>query len=264
VSEIVIHDGNWQDFLQPEADGLHRGLAPRDFAAQPFGSLSFARPFDLPLIDESDIPAMIAEKQASKSNLSDIRMRGMGGQMIPSRDQNGRGYCWAHSTTSAVILRRAADNQPYADLSAYAIACIIKNYRDQGGWGGESVEFAAERGIPTSKFWPQQSVSRSDDNPQTWADAAKHKVTEWMDLDPDQMEIQVATCLLLNIPLVVDLNWWSHSIAYADLLGWKPLKVRLWNSWGDSWSSQGMGILEGRKAVPSAALGLRVVTASAS
>ena len=43
-------------------------------------------------------------------------------------------------------MARAKDNQPYADLSAYAIACIIKGYADEGGWNGESMQFLRERG----------------------------------------------------------------------------------------------------------------------
>jgi len=264
MGEIVINDDNYRDHLGPEGRGFSRGLVPRDYSAQPHGSLFFAKPFDLPLVNEADIPEMIREKQAKKTNLSDIRMKGMFGQMIPSRDQNGYGYCWCHGPTSAVLLCRARDNQPFLDLSAFAIGCIIKNYRNQGGWGGDAVQFIAERGIPTSEFWPQKSTSRSNDNPKTWENAAKHEVTEWMDLDPRNMEIQIATCLLNNIPLTAGLDWWSHEVCYADLVGWNPIRVKFWNSWTDSYGTNGMGELQGRKAIPSAALGLRVIKASAA
>jgi hypothetical protein len=172
--------------------------------------------------------------------------------------------CWAHSSTSAALIIRALNNEPYADLSAYAVACVIKNFRDQGGWGAESLAFIAERGIPTSEFWPQKSMSRSNDNPKTWENAAKHKFTEWMDLDPSDMKRQLVTCLLLGIPVVSDFNWWGHSVCSIDLVSLNPFRTRIWNSWGDSWSANGTGILEARRAIPDAAIAPRVMTASAA
>jgi hypothetical protein len=152
--------------------------------------------------------------------------------------------------------------EPYADLSAYAVACIIKGFQDEGGWGAESLEFIANRGIPTSQFWPQQSMSRGNDKPETWANAGLHKFTEWMDLDPNQMKAQFVTALLSGLPVVVDYNWWSHSVCAIDLVSLNPFRVRIWNSWGDSWSENGTGILEASKAMPDSALAARVMTPS--
>lgn len=172
------------------------------------------------------------------------------------------GNCWAHSTVSAALLARAKANEPYADLSAYAIACIIKRFRDEGGWNAESVQFLAERGCPTSEFWPQRSVDKSNDNPKTWANAKEHIALEWMDLDPRQMWPQLVTALLSGFSLAGDFNWWGHSVGISDLVALSPRKIRIWNSWGDSWSANGMGVLEGSKALPDAAIAVRAVRAS--
>lgn len=169
--------------------------------------------------------------------------------------------CWAHSSTSAVLLLRALEGQPYADLSAFAVACIIKRFRDQGGWGAESLEFIAERGIPTSEFWPQQSMRRENDNEATWNNARLHRVTEWMDMEGGN-KAQLVTCLLSGIPVVSDFNWWGHSVCTMDLVSIKPFRTRIWNSWGDNWSDNGAGILEGGKAVPNGMIAPRVMTAS--
>lgn len=174
------------------------------------------------------------------------------------------GNCWFHSGTSAHLVLTAAMGEPYEDLSAYAGACIIKDYRDEGGWGAEGVEWQAANGIPTSQFWPQQSMSKSNDTPAMRANAALHKITEWMDLEPNNMKAQLVTCLLSNIPVVVDFNWWSHSVCALDVVSLSPFSIRIWNSWSDTWSENGTGVLTGSKAMPDGAIAPRVVMPSVS
>jgi hypothetical protein len=265
MPELIINDSNFQQALSPIIDGERKGhgCIPRDFMRCPVGYLPCAKPFDLPLIPESEWQERLDAQIAAKAQLSNVRNTGgPNNGPIPSRDQDGKGYCWAHSSTSAALIIRALMGEPYADLSAFAVACAIKNFQDEGGWGSESLEFIAERGIPTSQFWPQQSMSRSNDNPATWENAKLHRFTEWMDLDPAQMKAQLVTCLLLGLPVVSDFDWWGHSVCTIDLVSLNPFRTRIWNSWGDAWSENGTGILEGRKAIPDAALAARVMTPS--
>lgn len=260
---ITINDTNYFQYVSPPP-GQGMGCVPRDFDTHPVGCYASARPFDLPLIPETEWEDRLKEQQANEAHMETARNTGMDGSMIPSRDQDGKGYCWAHSTTSAALLVRAFNNQPYADLSAYAIACMIKGFRDEGGWNAESMDFLFDKGIPTSKTWPQRSMDRSNDNPNTWADAAMTKGIEGMDLDPRNMKAQLVTCLLTpGIALACDFNWWSHSVCGVRIVKLNPFTLRIWNSWGDSWSEKGMGNLEGQKAIPSAATALRVVSAAA-
>ena len=261
MGDFIINDDNANDVEIISPDGRSRGLIPRDYSVNPVGYCSAARPFDLPLIPESEWQERLDAIIAAKAQLSDVRNRGMNGQPIPSRDQDGYGYCWGHSSTSAALIVRAASGLPYADLSAFAVCCIIKNYRDQGGWGSESLEWIAKYGIPTSATWPQQSTKRSNDNEAMRAEAAKYKITEWMDLEPRDKN-QFVTCLLMGIPVVTDLNWWGHSICTLDLVSLNPFRTRIWNSWGDGWGDNGMGILEGKKAIPDGAIAPRVMMAS--
>lgn len=178
--------------------------------------------------------------------------------------------CWMYSGTSATMMLRALANQPYVRLSGHAGACIIKSFRDEGGWGAAGLDFLVARGQPSVEFWPEKSMSRSHDKPETWANAALHKVVEgWMDLsdaayDRNLTWDQVMTCLLSRIPVIADFNHWSHSVCLLDPVEVEPgsFGVRLLNSWSDQWSSNGEGILRGTKAVPNGATAPRVAVPS--
>lgn len=306
-TEVVITDTNSHRYTDPHTDESgtrKKGLIPRDWTAHPQGIYKgetgmHAVP-DLPSFDASDFPRMIDDQLKESRRLSDFRaIRGPSNGLIPSRDQNGRGYCWRHSGTSAHLLLRAVQNEPYVDLSAYAGACMIKRYRDEGGWGAQGLDDIMERGDPSSQFWPQQSTSRSNDNPATWENAKLHRITEgFIDLGSPQYDRnltvnQMITCLLCCIPVVVDFNWWSHSVCAMDAVNgksqWKVTRnivsgklmklaefesfwgmhtvmagiaIRIWNSWSDSWSEKGSGLLTGSKAVPDGATAPRLATTS--
>jgi len=271
--ELHINDDNWQDHHTAVVDGvvMRKGLIPRNYTTHPVGCYGSApAAVDIPVIPRSEWSERIKDMEAQQSRLSDIRLAGNNGAMIPSLDQNGKGYCWAHSTTSCMTVLRAVMNQPYVPLSAYAVACIIKNFQDEGGWGALSLDFVTTRGVPSSEFWPMQSMSRSNDNANTWANAALHKATEgWADLavaayDRNLTFDQVMSLLLSRCPVVGDFNWWGHSVCLLDPVETSPgqFGVRIWNSWGDSWSDRGMGVLSGSKAIPDGAVAPRATIPS--
>ncbi len=272
-NEVIINDSNFAQFTGPVfvgGENKARGLIPRNYNLCPVGSMPEAKAFNFPLIPESEWDARYDEMVAQKSFLSDIRLRGNNGGSIPSLDQNGKGYCWAHSTVSAMTVSRAVNNLPYIGLSAYSVACIIKGYRDEGGWCGESLKFLVEHGCATDKFWPQKSMSRSNDNAEMRANMALHKVTEGFYYlaqpmyDQKLSFQQLMTCLFHRIPCATDFNWWGHSVCALD-----PVRIsrgswgiRIWNSWGESWSDRGMGVLEGSKARPDGAVAIGVTGGS--
>ena len=261
---ITLDDFNYaahQDYVGP--DGLPRG---KGLVGSKRGYRSaHVVDFPLPLIPDGDIPDRIKQQSVDLNSLYHLRLVGDAGKPIPSRDQDGAPYCWAHSGVSAMLLARAAAGQPYVDLSPFATACMVMNFRQVGGNGDEGLDFDATHGIPTSQFWPQQSMSRSHDNPQTWENAKLHRAQKWYALDTSDrttLKRQMATCSLLNIPMVGDYNRWSHSVAIAWVYSWNPFGQVIWNSWGDSWSDNGMGKLDGEGWLPDDCWALVSETAS--
>src|SRR5690349_20661382 len=89
---------------------------PRNFITHPQRYYSNIPKSTRKLYTDDEIQAAIKRKNAERSWLSDLRDVGDNGKPIPSRDQDGYGYCWAHSTVCAMLLARARDGQPYADL----------------------------------------------------------------------------------------------------------------------------------------------------
>ena len=270
ANTFVIGDDNWQTVINPVVDGhrMSSGLIKRDYLAYPQGYVGAAPPFsidDMPLIPMEEWPERIADMEATKSRLSDMYSKGNNGGRIPSLDQNGQGYCWAYSTAACIQLLRCKSNKPYVPLSAHSVACVIKNFRDQGGWGAASLEFATDRGYVPQSLWPAKSMSRSYDTAENWIAAKEFRVTEgWVDLQPaaydrDMSIAQVGTCLLNRIPCIFDMNWWGHSIGGMDLVDVYPNRsatdsrrygTRIKNSWTDNWGDHGEGVLKDSKAFP--------------
>ena len=259
--DFVIDDGT------PEAEthdpAFARGLVPRDYATDP--PEMFAPPSEIPLIPRSEWDARVAEQDAQESSLEHLWRRT--GQ--PPLDQNPEPFCWAYSTGAAVMAARMAANLPVVRLSPHAVACKLTGFQKEGGWCGWSAKFAREYGYPSVAAWPERSMSRQYDRPETWADAANHKVVEdWVDLTAPHYYYQqltfdqVATCLLLNRPCPVDFNWWGHSVCALRLVRVEAgsYGLRIINSWGSGWGEQGFATLRGSKAIPNSALCVRAVT----
>jgi len=269
----IIGDSTNNDILFPKGMGRGYDESQVDTNLLPKMQSMFGdAPGQLKVIPESEWDARFEEQEALQSSLEHVRMRGNYGKMIDALDQNGQGYCWAYSTTGAVMILRAVANLPHVRLSGHAVGCQIKNYRDEGGWNGLSAEFAGAKGIPSIKYWPEKSMSRSNDTPEMRANSLEHLVTEdWSDqsvavYDRNLTREQVATLLFNNIPVMGDFNWWSHSVL---LLRWYRIGRGNWgpkllNSWTNGWEDNGMSVLEGRKAIPDGAAALRVTGATNS
>lgn len=259
-----------QDVLNPK--GFGHGYDPTSRATEPVEMA--APPSEMKLIPKSEWSARIKERKEQKATGRDLRNRMADGKKHKSLDQNGQGYCWAYSVTSTVMFANAVAHKPYQRLSAHAVACKIKGFRDQGGWCGLSAAFVRGKlqgfenysGIPTTNEWPEKSMSRSYDKPETWEAAKQNTITEdWVDLtkpvyDQNLTFEMVATCLLLGEFCAVDFNWWSHSVMALDLVEIEPgsFGLDILNSWTDGWGDEGIGTLRGSKAIMDGAISTRV------
>lgn len=297
MPELIIGDHNFQQHSVPPA-GQSMGLVPRNFAAVPAGSHPYTPVWAQPVFPRAEQIERIADQLANKRRNSDFRRKGNNGQPIPAMDQNGKGYCWSHGPVQAVQIQRAVRGLPFADLSAYSVACIIKNFRDEGGWCGEALKFLVERGVATAKTWPQRSMNRANDNPATWAEAALYKVTEgFYDLASpiwgQKLSFdQLVTALLLNLVAAIDLNWWGHDVSALDAIyggtQWGitradsgklltraefdivwgmndpvtgGISIRILNSWSNTYGDMGEAILTGSKCIPDGAIAIAVAGA---
>ena len=246
----MIHLGDHSDVAHAAPpSGAMKGLDPRNYATHPKGFYAAIPMAKIQPMSDEDIIAAIKRKDADRSWLTDLRNIGNNGKRIPSRDQDGEPYCWMHSGVSCAILCRARDHSPYADLSAFGPACMIKNYRSEGGWSAEGVAFLADRGCPTSKTWAQQSKKKANDNPATWEEAALYRVTlKFADIPENDTRL-AATYIIHNVPCTLDINAWRHAVAGVRVKSWSSSrsgqKFEIWNSWGDSWSEDGIGEISG-------------------
>lgn len=264
-NEIFIDDSNFHlfaahdDTVVPIVDGqkVARGHRPRDYTNTPLGSIPRCGPLPLPLIQRSEWSRLIKEQIASQSRLSDIVRR----VNMPSLNQAQTNFCWANAPTNCVRIVRCIQNLPFIDLSPASVACRVNGFVNQGGWGADAMKKIIADGVDPIDMWPANAISRQYDTPASKERAKDFRVTEWFDLKPRSFE-QLATCLLLGYPVAVGYNWWSHEVTAMDLVETAPdiFGVRIWNSWGDTWSDKGMGVLSEAKATPDDAVTANVVS----
>lgn len=259
----------------------HFGLIPRDYTTHPLCYSKRAVTLDMPLIPRDQLVERIKEGHAKKQFPSYYRkIGGPNGSKIPSLDQNGQGYCWYYSVVICLMLLRALQNLPYVRLSAHGGACLVKNFRNEGGWSPEASEHATLHGVPSVQFWPEKSMNRANITAAMKENALLHRPAEtFVDLVPpvynrNLSEDQRLTCLVTCTPVHADRFRWSHSTADVELLlsqaamlnpsmqktrlqdldlenaadaeaFYAVIATRGWNSWTDNWGDDGEFIMEG-------------------
>ena len=253
----IIDDSNYIDVVR-ESDNtpsLGRGLIPRDYSAEPFGTLQYASAFNIPTIPRAEWPRLIEHREQTKSQLTDYG--------VPIKNQARTNYCWIFCCAKAIEVVRAYQGQRHVSLSPASAGAKIKNYRNVGGWPGEGLEYIAQHGIVPSSLWPDTAIERRYDNEASRNARAHFRCTEWFELQPRRFD-QLATCLLLGYPVAIGLSWWRHAVTAMDLVALDRggFGVVIDNSWGANWGEAGRSVLTESKATPDDAITPRVVTAS--
>lgn len=263
ADEPIIGDTN-ADAHVAETANMPRGRIPRDYNEVPEGGLKGASPFSATVIPRDKWVAMIQHQETTGTRNSDIAKR----NGIKPLNQQNTNYCWCNAVVMAVMVIRCLANFRYILLSPASVAAIVKNFRNVGGWGGEALDQIVSDGVAPQELWPANAISRQYHTAEEIAEARNYRVTEWWELSARSFD-QLATCLLMGIPVAIGLNWWSHEVLAMDLvylgkdaLGRDKFGVRILNSWGESYGEGGYAVLVESKATPDDAVAPRYATAA--
>lgn len=220
-----------------------RGYSGRDYIAHPFGSMRWgANPFKL--IPEREWKDRIEEGHRKKIFPIYHQIE----KKVPILNQKRLPYCWAYAVAGAVQSVRATHGLPTKHLSATSFAAPGKNYREEGGWTGEAIEYADDYGIATVETWPEAVNDRRYFN-ESREEAKLHNVGQWFELRPKNFN-EVMTCLLMGLPVCVGLLWWGHAVFYSAPVWDGGPGVIVDNSWGSNWEDGGRTVLMRQKATP--------------
>lgn len=220
------------------------GYDGRDYDKYPVASLKCAKRYDVSAnVDPAKYQYLIELKNTNRSWITDLcDAKGV----IPKNQQDSN-FCWGHAAVHCMEIAYAQQGGPIPPLSAFYACALIKGGRNQGGSGIEAVQWLSENGTCTEALHPSMDFSTRN-AADVVADAAKHKILEYDELDPND-HASIISCVLNDIPVTVGVPRWSHEVTIVKLL-WDPTAT--WNhgvlyvidnSWGTSWGTKGRGTL---------------------
>ena len=187
---------------------------------------------ELDVIPRSDWTPALKEQIEQKRRTSDY-------QRFPAHAQTGP-TCWANGPAHAATTCRAIQGLAVdfgtgeGVMSANSVSVPISG-GVSGGYEGSALKYSHDHGWVSCKFFPNGSKDRSLlDSAPCAADRLNNKALEWVDIGSDFEKF--ATACLLNWPIAVAYNGWSHVVMICDLVeiesGHFGLRIR--NNWGES------------------------------
>jgi hypothetical protein len=194
-----LEHGN--DELFPKEFG--RGLMLSMKGPEGYGVTAKPFPKEL-LINPSDYPAIIQEHEERGLRLSEQILNAG----IPHKDQDQTNYCWGNAPCHTVEINEYKQGQTYVELSPASVCAPIKNYRNQGGWGQEALEYGSENGWAPVSSWPANAIDKRYDTAECRKLRMNHRTTEWWELTNEN---ECASYLLrLQGAVAKGYAWWEH------------------------------------------------------
>lgn len=257
----LITQATREEFCGPnvliEGKAPGKGWKPRDYSTHPYGGLGFAGPYTGKLIPRGEWSERIRDREKSRSTLFELCKA----KKIGPYHQGSTNYCWMNAPAKAVEVARAIAGQKHVPLSPASGAAVIKNFRNEGGWGTQAVAWIVQYGLGPAKLWPPNAIDRKYNTKAVDAERDKYKVDEWYDLPRRSFDALMTQLFQFN-PCPLGLSWWGHEILGLDpvQLGRDEFGVRILNSWGTEWGQQGWAVLDEEHATADDQVACRVVT----
>lgn len=229
----VMDEHNFQQHaftFQDNDEGMPESLTgyiPRDYDAEPLGSGVGAKELPQALLDmypdEKVWKERFKELEAKKMDIPSILQRSFDAGVWKGLNQNPTNYCWCYAVVHAVMIQRLLNGEPFYRLSPYSVACIVKNFQNNGGWGSQACEQIVKEGVATEEFWPMEKPGMSDRSganmnairngrqylASSRANAAMKKCTEFNDIPPRSIPHKMAA-LCVPLPVASGYNRIGH------------------------------------------------------
>lgn len=254
--ELIIHESTPDRDLFPPDRGRGLDLSNR---APGYVYGAVAQPFPQALIiPRSEWQARIQELEDTRTRTSDLC--DLAGLKV--KDQQQTEFCWINSPTHATEIVRVVQNEPMVSLSPASAGAQITGYRNEGGTGQQALEWIVSNGLVPTANWPDNAIDKQYATAANKQAALGYRVDQWWELDPQNLD-QFISCLLMRWPVCAGYDWWSHEVTPVDPV-WLDgtVAVRIDNSWGTSWGTNGRGILQGRRMLPDDAVVPRTAIAN--
>ena len=231
-------------YSAPPSNLFGTGYQSRDFSAEPMWKCG--TPSTITTMSEKEIIERIAEQEAKKTRMIDHADR-VG---LKAKNQTSSSFCHVHAPVHGMEYRYILAHGKLLVLSAFYPGAHVTGGRNVGGSGITDIKFLASHGTCLESLHPplpDRNAFSVDNNPEHVANAARHKIATYEDLDPSDM-LAIYTRIVLGIPVTVGIPAWGHEVLLTFLVVQSgKIYPGFDNSWGPEWGTEGRGVLSGAK-----------------